>query len=436
MINKLSRRRFLRLTAGAAAGTLIASQASGLAYAHPSNADSITLRIHHRLGVETDNWNFWAQKFNDKYGPNVMAKIEGFPGTEYFQKINTLAAGGTIGDAFWISSIEGFYRLAATGVISPIDDLVKDAGYDLKQHYDLCIKAASLNGKLYGLPQLAHPGRVGLFYNKPVFDAAKVTYPDDSWTYNDLLEAAKKLTNPDKGIFGFMDPESSYFSTLVWIRAWGGDVISADGIKCPINSPKAVEALNFLSDMYHKYKVIPPPNSTPNAQYQLFAANQLAMYQAGFWGVGVRDFVPQGTWGVAPMPKGPAGVRGSMFESDPIVLSSNSKHRKEAFDFMQMIASFDAEKRLKATFGATSSRPDVMADPDTLSDPTQKVFAGVMAEAMPLILPANFRETEYFKTIGEQLQAIWLGQATVDQVINDIQKAGQTILDKPSLASS
>jgi ABC-type glycerol-3-phosphate transport system substrate-binding protein len=65
-----------------------------------------------------------------------------------------------------------------------------------------------------------------------------------------------------------------------------------------------------------------------------------------------------------------------------------------------------------------------------------KVFAGVMAEAMPLVLPANFRETEYFKTIGEQLQAIWLGQSTVDQVINDIQKAGQDILDKPSLAAS
>src|SRR5258708_22432236 len=160
------------------------------------------------------------------------------------------------------------------------------------------------------------------------------------------------------------------------------------------------------------------------------------MYQAGCWGVGVRDFVPNDSWGVAPMPKGPAGVRGSMFECDPIVMSSNSKHRPETFNFMQMVASFDAEKRLKAQFGATASRPDVMADPDIISDPTMKVFAGVMAEAMPLVLPANFRETEYFKTIGERLQAIWLGQSTVDEVINDIQKNAQDILDKPSLAAS
>ncbi len=435
MENKLSRRHFLRLSAGAAAGALLASRATRFANAHSLMNDTTVLRVHHRLGVEADNWNYWAQKYNDKYGPNVTVTIEGFPGTEYFQKINTLAAGGTIGDAFWISSIEGFYRLAATGVISPIDDLVASTGYDLKQHYDLCAKAMHLNGKLYGLPQLAHPGRVGLFYNKTVFDAAKVTYPDDSWTYDDLLAAAKKLTDPSKGVYGFMDPEASYFSVLVWLRAWGGDVINEDGTKCPINSPKAVAALNFLSDMYNKYKVVPPLNATPNAQYQLFAANQLAMYQAGFWGVGVRDFVPKDSWGVAPMPKGPAGVRGSMFECDPIVMSSNTKHRPETFNFMQMVASFDAEKRLKSEFGAAASRPDVMADPDIISDPTMKVFAGVMAEAMPLVLPANFRETEYFKTIGEQLQAIWLGQSTVEQVIDSVQQAGQAILDKPALSS-
>src|SRR4029077_8313061 len=115
------------------------------------------------------------------------------------------------------------------------------------------------------------------------------------------------------------------------------------------------------------------------------------------------------------------------------VMSSATTHRDETFNFMQMIASFDAEKRLKSTFGATASRPDVMADPDIISDPTMKVFAGIMEHAMPLVLPANFRETEYFKTIGEQLQPIWLVVSSVDQIINDVQQAGQAILDKPPL---
>jgi ABC-type glycerol-3-phosphate transport system substrate-binding protein len=123
-----------------------------------------------------------------------------------------------------------------------------------------------------------------------------------------------------------------------------------------------------------------------------------------------------------------------MFESDPIVMSSNTTHREEVFNFMQLVASFDAQIRLHSTFGATASRPDVMADPEVMSDPTMEVFGAVMAEAMPLVLPANFRETEYFKTIGEQLQAIWLGMASVDQVINDIQLAGQAILDSPPLS--
>jgi multiple sugar transport system substrate-binding protein len=33
-----------------------------------------------------------------------------------------------------------------------------------------------------------------LYYNKAIFDEAKVAYPTDSWTWDDLLDAAKKLT--------------------------------------------------------------------------------------------------------------------------------------------------------------------------------------------------------------------------------------------------
>jgi multiple sugar transport system substrate-binding protein len=253
MKDKLTRRSFLRLSAGAAAGTLLATRGTQFSYAHPASLDTTVLRVHHRLGVETDNWTYWADKYNEKYGPDVTVTIEGFPGTEYFQKINTLAAGGTIGDAFWISSIEGFYRLAATGVISPIDDLVAATGYDLTQHYELCVNAMKLNGKLYGLPQLAHPGRVGLFYNKPVFDAAGVSYPDDTWTYDDLLEAAKKLTDPATKQYGFVaNGQLGPAVAQDWMQynsQLGGSILGADG-KPALNSDANINSLAVYKQLF------------------------------------------------------------------------------------------------------------------------------------------------------------------------------------------
>ena len=82
---------------------------------------------------------------------------------------------------------------------------------------------------------------------------------------------------------------------------------------------------------------------------------------------------------------------------------------------------------------APSVRPDVMASDTLQSSPLMKVFGNIMEEALPLVLPANFRETEYFKTINERLQVVWLGESELEAVIGDVQQAAQDILDKPSL---
>lgn len=43
---------------------------------------------------------------------------------------------------------------------------------------------------------------IGLWYNKTLFDEAGVEYPNENWTWDDLLSAAHDLTDSEKG---FMD---------------------------------------------------------------------------------------------------------------------------------------------------------------------------------------------------------------------------------------
>ena len=429
MKKSLSRRNFIKLSGGLAAGGLLAS---GLpAFAQDSG---VQIRAHARSGRQADTMSFWAESFNEEHAGDINVVIEDFPGSGYFQKINTLAAGGTIGDMFWISSIGGYFQLAATGVIRPIDDLIDSAGYDVTEHYPRTISAARLNGQLYGIPILAHPGRAGLFYNKNIFDEAGVDYPDGTWTYDDFLAAAIEVTDPDRRIFGFMDPQGSYFTSIVFIRAWGGDTLNAEGTESLLNSAESIEALKFQSSLYNEHKVSPAPGSAPRGTYQLFAANQLAMFQSGFWDSGVSQFVEDPSIvGVAPMPIGPAGQRGSMFEFDPLVISASSENPEEAFKWVDYNASYDAQLRATLMNNVTSSRPAVMAVDEVQANPTLEVFTGIMAEALPLVLPANFREAEYFKFVGDQLQAIWLGLVSVDDIIGVINSGAQAILDRPAL---
>ena len=67
-------------------------------------------------------------------------------------------------------------------------------------------------------------------------------YPDDTWTYDDFLAAAIEVTDPDRRIWGFMDPEGSYFTSIVFIRAWGGDTLNAEGTESLLTSPEAMAA--------------------------------------------------------------------------------------------------------------------------------------------------------------------------------------------------
>ncbi len=429
MRKPLSRRDFLKASGGLAAGGLLASGLPAFAQ------DGVTIRSHTRTGRQADEQSYWAEIFNEDNAGEITTVIEDFPGSEYFQKINTLAAGGTMGDVFWISSIEGYFRLAATGVARPIDDVIEEAGYALDEHYATTTSAARLNGQLYGIPILAHPGRVGLYYNKTLFDDAGVDYPDDTWTYDDMLAAAIELTDPDRRIWGFMDPEGSYFTSIVFIRAWGGDTLNADGTESLLNSDETKAALAFQHSLYNEHRVAPAPGTTGQGANQLFAANQLAMFQSGFWGSNVVQLLQdENVLGVAPMPIGPAGRRGSMFEFDPLCVSGSTENPAEAFKWVDRMTNFETQLQATLTYNVTASRPAVMSNPEVQGKTeTLKVFSGIMEEALPLVLPANFRETEHFKYVGDNIQALWLGLASVDDIIEDLNSGAQAILDKPAL---
>src|SRR5690606_26565913 len=163
----------------------------------------------------------------------------------------------------------------------------------------------------------------------------------------------------------------------------------------------------------------PLPGQAQQGTDQLVAAHKVAMFQRGYWGWRTRDFLedPEAL-GVAPLLKGPTGNRGSMFESDPACLTAISEHQEEAFDYISIFTTYDAQLRNFREYGRLGCRPDVLASDEAQQNPMVQVFADIFAQAMPLVLPANFRETEYFKTITEELSVVWLGQNSVEEVID------------------
>ena len=214
-----------------------------------------------------------------KDNPDVTLKIEPLPINGYLDKFTASALGGTPPDvidldATWVSTA------AAKNLLQPLDETAKSL--DAKDYSPSVWLSSQYGGHQYAIPNRASANV--FYYNKTVFDKAGVPYPTDTWTYNDMLQVARKLTISGQYGVGvaadLSDPSNAMdlLSATVW--AFGGDFLTKDGTKATINSPKSVAGLTYWSELYTKYHVAPegtPNFTTTRDLIPLFEANKVGL---------------------------------------------------------------------------------------------------------------------------------------------------------------
>ena len=84
-------------------------------------------------------------------------------------------------------------------------------------------------------------------YNKTILDEAGVSYPDNTWTWDDYLTAYQATTDPDNDQWGTYVPHE-YIEHHVWMN--GGEWMNAPlfGTKCLLDEEKAL-ALGLTSTL-------------------------------------------------------------------------------------------------------------------------------------------------------------------------------------------
>ncbi len=402
----------------------------------PAKKEPVTIRFHGRVGVQGDHFIERARAFEAEH-PDIKIKEELIPGDEYHQKIEVLLAGGTVADTFWTVLLAGLYfRYANMGMTLALDDLIAADKYDLSVFFPTAIEATKFKGKMYGLPWICHPGRVGSFFNKTMYEQEGIPLPpeDGNWDIDDLVEQAKALTKDTNGdgkidVFGFR-PGTDTWSILIWLRSFGAEIFNEDGTKCVMDSDEGMAAFQFLYDLYHTHKVAPTPEQVVD---MMFETGMVANMQSGYWGISARARVgDRFVMGAAPLPKGPAGVMGSMYEFDPICIYSKTKYPKEAFEWVKWLANQETGIRIAEVGSVPGARPDVWESPRLTKDPMHNVFKNIMYNVMPFRGPGNFRGNEVADAIVQGTAPLWLGKATVKEVVPEVTKAVQAVLDKPA----
>jgi multiple sugar transport system substrate-binding protein len=234
---------------------------------------------------QTAGWDGVVAKFQEIH-PGVEVEVQVTAFDEYLPKLLTQVAGGDAPDVVGVENTP-FPQFVDRGILMDVTDLLETDTTDFSKDdfFPYLLDRYTYDGKVYGIPYDAQPFGL-LYYNPALFDAAGVDYPTAEWTWDDALDAAKKLTvtNADGTIsqYGWAACDSwNYF-----LYTGGGAMV--DDLRNPttsmLDTPESIAAIQFHVDLMHTEKVAPSPQTLEGVGCaSLFTTGQAAMFTGGFW---------------------------------------------------------------------------------------------------------------------------------------------------------
>ncbi|WP_438444172.1 ABC transporter substrate-binding protein [Gorillibacterium sp. sgz5001074] len=286
-----------------------------------------------------------ADKFNASQD-KIEVKVQAIPWENYMTKLNTMATAGQLPDTGMLRE-DGVIQYSSEGMLNDVSSMYE--GNDSKPLDSLAYK---YKGKTVAYASANEI--LILYYNKDMFDKAKVPYPpsalDKAWTWDEFVNTAKKLTVDKKGKHpgedGF-DPKSivqygASVENLPWqMEAWtisnGGGFYSKDGADVRIGEDASIEAIQKVADLYLKDHVAPlSVGQTDDGIQRTIIAGTVAMATNGTWNVGtsLNTAKEKGLhYGVAVLPYMKDKV--TLNTSGASVVFSQTKHPKEAMEWLK-----------------------------------------------------------------------------------------------------
>jgi multiple sugar transport system substrate-binding protein len=378
--------------ASAAAASNSAATASAAASETPASPSAAATPVAYSGPAAKIEYSIWGdptelknqQAIVDAFHtlePKITVKVTVSDWDTYWDKLQTGLAGGAAPDVF---AMDGplFPDYASRDVLLDLTPYIGAEGYPLTALNELAVKDFTIDGKQMGLPRDLNV--IALFYNKDLFDKANVPYPDDTWDWDKLVAVGKQLTldtnkdgKPDQwGLYTETTDMENYWSSLVWQN--GGDILAPDGKSIVLDQPAGSGGIQFLQDLIWKDKVVPDPALFAETG-DAFEQGKAAMEVNGSWLV-ATDEAAGLKFGIAPLPKGPAG-RVTSVNPTGAVISKSSKSPDAAWAFVKYLASPAAQQKIMALKASLPVNTEVLTGPFATSFDGAKVLADALGYA-------------------------------------------------------
>ena len=277
-----------------------------------------------------------AIKKFEKLHPEIKIHYySGIPKDDYEEWLARKILKGDAPDVFMILS-EDFSHMVSLGFLENLDkEIQEDKSVEIRDYYETSLEAGKIDDRQYALPYETVPTL--MFVNKTLLEKEGIPVPDADWSWDDLYRICKKVTKDLDGD-GRLDQFGTYnYGWLEALYSNDGKIFDSQGKKCYLTSERTEESVRFIqriNELYQGEKVTRETFDAGNVAFMPLSFAEYRTYKTYPYKIKkYSDF----QWDCITLPAGSMGDNISRVDSLLIGISSESRQKDMAWEFLKML---------------------------------------------------------------------------------------------------
>lgn len=381
--------------------------------------------------AETRDMHFTLARTFEESHPNIQVALSMYPSRGFATRVVTAVAADEGPDVFYHYFSPD---VANQGFLEDLTPYIEESGVSANW-FPNGVNRGVYDGRTYSVPRDAVSGFIA--YNKDLFDAAGVPYPEEGWTIAEYREIANQLTNRDEDVYGvgaIVGGEGcmlwSPFSFNI-----GGAITSLDGrdVVGYMDTPETAAAMTWCLELVTEDQVTAPAELQDQFGELVFLSGNVAMQSISDWELAAINEQADFNWAVVAPPRFDEESEVVPWTDSYMYFMWNGSDNKDAaWELMNWLSGPEAQAIAAEAGIWTPNSPAVWEELGWDEDPIRSVSYN---QLMNSELVPNYLRSQYFwDCVAGPLsdaRVLWVesGERDVASVLADGAVTAQACLD-------